>query len=283
MSVNRRSFLTSSVITAGMLASSQLGLDAQTRAVAFPGPPKPTPPHTPPVRPANWPNSMLVSTAVAAQIVTTANTFAGSVKSGDWAGMSRTSAALAANIKQAGTDAAIRGLAAQVNASKLNPNWIDKASIVKAVQVYQPRFTMGHLDNFFKAVPTDPPALTRALNSLKANGISPALLATSTRFSQMAAYINPAGGRTTLFGSSTASPNLFIYPQPGGGGGGGYTCADDGLASLAFGTVFAVLAIMAAPEMAGVLAGGAILSAFIDVGSVTAGVWGLGHAVVCGF
>jgi hypothetical protein len=65
------------------------------------------------------------------------------------------------------------------------------------------------------------------------------------------------------------------------GGGGGYSCETDDVAQFAVGTILGVVTIMAMPEIAGVLAGGAALNYFLGYSIVGQIAWGAGHLLVC--
>jgi hypothetical protein len=64
-------------------------------------------------------------------------------------------------------------------------------------------------------------------------------------------------------------------------GRGGYSCETDDVAQFAVATILGVVTIMAMPEIAGVLAGGAALSyslGYSIMGEITCGA---GHRLVC--
>jgi hypothetical protein len=65
------------------------------------------------------------------------------------------------------------------------------------------------------------------------------------------------------------------------GGGGGYSCEDDGMAQFAVATILDVVTIMAVPEIAGVLAGGAASNYVLGYSVMGRIAWGAGHLMVC--
>jgi hypothetical protein len=64
-------------------------------------------------------------------------------------------------------------------------------------------------------------------------------------------------------------------PSKKEGGSGGYSCETDDVAQFAVATILGIVAIMAAPEVAGVLAGGAALNYFLGWSTVGMITWAL--------
>jgi hypothetical protein len=297
--VNRRRFLSSGLLTAGgLVASTALG----QRAITSPGlPPKdPTPPHTPPVRiGSGGVNTSLLASAESAKVIMMANTYASQVRAADWATMCKASQSVSANLKSVGFDASIKALAAQVEPAQLNPAYLDKQMILSAIQVHQPTFSMANLEANMNCIPLDPHSISVGLTALRSQGLTPQIDKQANIEWQMENYIGKGGW--VLSGSVAgikanpavegpvagivATPdNPQPHPQQPNrkeGGGGGYSCETDDVAQFAVATIIGVVAIMAAPEVAGVLAGGAALSYFLGWSTVGMIAWGAGHLMVC--
>jgi hypothetical protein len=92
-------------------------------------------------------------------------------------------------------------------------------------------------------------------------------------------------GRSTEVGEQSGPCRKSVRAIPGAqqerGCCGGYSCETDDVAQFAVATILGVVAIMAAPEVAGVLAGGAALNYFLGWSTVGMITWGAGHLMVC--